>query len=89
MSFKLFLILQGKFFWQVKIGYTIGHSVSLISLTTAIVILCIFRYVEKNNQTQHRAITVTFLGLSSESLQKEKSIFLLLTATQQREYLHY
>ncbi|KAL6462840.1 hypothetical protein MHYP_G00292620 [Metynnis hypsauchen] len=30
------------FFRSVKIGYTVGHSVSLISLTTAIVILCIF-----------------------------------------------
>lgn len=42
----LCFFVQGKFFWQVKIGYTIGHSVSLVSLTTAIVILCIFRYVD-------------------------------------------
>lgn len=34
---------QGKFLWQVKISYTVGYSVSLVSLITAIVILCIFR----------------------------------------------
>lgn len=45
-SLFLCFFVQGKFFWQVKIGYTIGHSVSLVSLTTAIVILCIFRYVD-------------------------------------------
>ena len=49
----LFFSLQGKFFWQVKIGYTIGHSVSLISLTTAIVILCIFRCVEQAARHTH------------------------------------
>lgn len=37
------LLFQGKFLWQVKIGYTVGYSVSLVSLITAIVILCIFR----------------------------------------------
>ena len=43
----IFASFQGTFFLQVKIGYTVGHSVSLISLTTAIGILCIFRYVKK------------------------------------------
>ncbi|CAL8234488.1 unnamed protein product [Arctogadus glacialis] len=33
---------EGRFFWQVKVGYTIGHSVSLASLLTAVLILCIF-----------------------------------------------
>lgn len=34
---------QGEFFDAIKVGYTIGHSVSLISLTVAIIILCLFR----------------------------------------------
>lgn len=49
ISVPLFYV-QGMFFWQVKIGYTIGHSVSLISLITAIVILCIFRWVSADTK---------------------------------------
>lgn len=37
------VLLQEVFFHAIKVGYTIGHSVSLISLTVAIVILCLFR----------------------------------------------
>lgn len=37
------VFLQGDFFDAVKVGYTIGHSVSLSSLTVAIIILCLFR----------------------------------------------
>lgn len=43
MIVPLLFFHQGKFLWQVKIGYTVGYSVSLVSLITAIVILCIFR----------------------------------------------
>lgn len=39
---------QGRFFQQVRIGYTIGHSVSLLSLTSAIVILCVLRYMDED-----------------------------------------
>lgn len=39
---KLFYLQEG-FYHAVKVGYTIGHSVSLISLIIGIVILCLFR----------------------------------------------
>ncbi|MEQ2285877.1 hypothetical protein AMECASPLE_036413, partial [Ameca splendens] len=32
-----------EFYSTIKVGYTVGHSVSLISLMVAIIILCLFR----------------------------------------------
>ncbi|MEQ2286267.1 Vasoactive intestinal polypeptide receptor [Ameca splendens] len=52
---------EGKFFWQVKIGYTIGHSVSLISLITAIVVLCIFRKLHCTRNYIHMHLFVSFI----------------------------
>lgn len=39
----LFLSLQIMFYVLVKAIYTLGHSVSLISLATGSIILCLFR----------------------------------------------
>ncbi|KAG7272482.1 hypothetical protein CRUP_009034 [Coryphaenoides rupestris] len=52
---------EGKFFWQVKIGYTIGHSVSLVSLVTAILILCVFRKLHCTRNYIHLHLFVSFI----------------------------
>lgn len=35
--------VQESFYNAVKVGYTVGHSVSLVSLTVGVIILCVFR----------------------------------------------
>ncbi|TKS87717.1 Vasoactive intestinal polypeptide receptor [Collichthys lucidus] len=60
-SHLTFQLVEGTFFWQVKIGYTIGHSISLISLTTAIVILCIFRKLHCTRNYIHMHLFVSFI----------------------------
>ncbi|XP_030204477.1 vasoactive intestinal polypeptide receptor 1b [Gadus morhua] len=52
---------EGRFFWQVKVGYTIGHSVSLASLLTAVLILCIFRKLHCTRNYIHLHLFVSFI----------------------------
>ncbi|KAM6990211.1 vasoactive intestinal polypeptide receptor-like [Tautogolabrus adspersus] len=51
----------GEFFNAIKVGYTIGHSVSLISLTIAIIILCLFRKLHCTRNYIHMNLFVAFI----------------------------
>ncbi|XP_049604325.1 vasoactive intestinal polypeptide receptor isoform X2 [Syngnathus scovelli] len=55
------VFLQGDFFDAVKVGYTVGHSVSLISLTVAIIILCLFRKLHCTRNYIHMHLFVSFI----------------------------
>ncbi|XP_028284132.1 vasoactive intestinal polypeptide receptor-like isoform X2 [Parambassis ranga] len=51
----------GEFLDAIKVGYTIGHSVSLISLTAAIVILCLFRKLRCTRNYIHMHLFVSLI----------------------------
>ncbi|XP_078121104.1 vasoactive intestinal polypeptide receptor-like [Sander vitreus] len=52
---------SGKFFDAIKVGYTIGHSMSLISLTIAIIILFLFRKLHCTRNYIHMHLFVSFI----------------------------
>ncbi|MGH0156344.1 UNVERIFIED_CONTAM: hypothetical protein FKN15_031265 [Acipenser sinensis] len=52
---------ETQFFGTVKIGYTVGHSLSLISLTVAMIILCVFRKLHCTRNYIHMHLFMSFI----------------------------
>ncbi|KAK5616731.1 Vasoactive intestinal polypeptide receptor [Crenichthys baileyi] len=51
----------GEFYSTIKVGYTVGHSVSLISLMVAIITLCLFRKLHCTRNYIHMHLFVSLI----------------------------
>ncbi|XP_032891027.1 vasoactive intestinal polypeptide receptor-like [Amblyraja radiata] len=67
--------IKGIFLQAVKISYTVGHSLSLLSLSAALVILCLFRKLHCTRNYIHMNLFVSFILKAIAVLIKDVVLF--------------
>ncbi|XP_072926841.1 vasoactive intestinal polypeptide receptor-like isoform X1 [Hemitrygon akajei] len=67
--------IEGIFLQAVKFSYTVGHSLSLLSLSAAVVILCLFRKLHCTRNYIHMNLFMSFILRAIAVLMKDRVLF--------------